>query len=147
MATPTAWTEQLGIRDAGDTQLVFLGEAGYAWLRLNEPNKAIAVFEGLTALAPRDPVGFLGLSEANYLLGQFDEAAERARDAIHCQHVDLRTMAYAYVVQGKALFCLRRTAEAHRAWHKAIELDEAGPEAELARGYLQVLQPCQEGES
>ena len=137
MTTKTSFKDLLGIAAQGDEQLSFLGEAAYLWMYLQDYEKAGQVFDGLTAIAPNDPVGYLGLAEVYLRQGKHKEADRAANKAVRSKNVSRRTMAYAYVVLGQALAGQEKLKEAERAWKKAIGLDANAEEAAAARSWIE----------
>ena len=137
MAKKTAFKEMLGVADQGDRQLCFLGEAAYLWMYLQNNEKAAQVFDGLTLIAPNDPVGHLGLAEVYLRQGRHREAERAATKAARSKNVSRRTMAYAYVVLGQAYAGQEKVKEAERAWERAIELDADADEAAVARSWIE----------
>lgn len=137
----TTFAEALGLNLAGDDQLRFLGEAAYRWFGFGQLDRAAAIFEGLTVLAPNHPAGPLGLTEVFLAQKKFQEAVEAGRAALKKEHLDRPTMAYAYVLLGQAQVGLNKLPQARKAWETALELESDGPTAELAREGLRALPP------
>jgi tetratricopeptide (TPR) repeat protein len=112
--------------------LQFLAEAAYLWSYRGKLDKAQAIFEALTVLAPDQPVGHLGLAEAWMSQQKFREAEKAAELATRSNAADRRTMAFAYKLRGKALMQLNKPKEAEKAWQRAAELDANGAEGKSA---------------
>ena len=129
------FARRLGIPPAGDAQLRFLAEAGHLWLELNFPAKAAVVFQGLTLLAPNDPVGFLGLAELYLGVGRWQQAAACANRAVACANTDRQALAYAYFLLSQAAPRLGGPHEAEALRQKALALDGRGCVGALVRSY------------
>ena len=132
MIKSTIFARTLRIDPQGDDRLRFLGEAAYAWLYAGHLDKAAAIFDGLTVLAPNDPVGHLGIADVLLSNGRHEDACDAVALAVRAANIDRRTMACAYAVRGQALLGLGRRIEAEVAWRAAGELDPSNAWTDLA---------------
>lgn len=133
MASRINFSEALQLAADGGERLRFLGEAAYLCLYRGELDQAQAIFEGLTDLAPGDPVGHLGLAEVHLAHRAPRKAEAAARRAGEVAGNSADTMALAYELQGKALLFLDRTKEAEEVLQRAIEVAPDSPAADSAR--------------
>ncbi|MGA2498831.1 MAG: hypothetical protein ABSH20_13900 [Tepidisphaeraceae bacterium] len=142
MPAKQSFAALLGLKSENADALRFLGEAAYLWWYLRNFDKALIIFEAITLLAPNDPVGFLGCAETLLEKGSHKEAERAATQATRTANINRRSMAFAHVLRGQAMFGLNNPGQAEKAWQKASEL---APEGEMARNIkakIEVARVC-----
>jgi tetratricopeptide (TPR) repeat protein len=133
--------ELLGLKSTRVEMLRFLGESAYLWLYLGQPERALAIFEALTVLAPQDPVGHLGCAEVMMERGEFKAAERAAAQAGKSANVARAQLALAHTVRGRALLEQKRPKEAEKAWRKACDVDPQAGES-MAGGRIELARIC-----
>lgn len=139
MTHNTRYARRLGIKPQGDSQLFFLAEAAYLWFYLGAPRRAEQIFQGLTVLAPNDPIGFVGLAELLLASGEWRGAAVHARSAISSQNIRRQGLAFAYYLLGQAELGQANLTEAERCFDRVMELDGTGPVGAACRCWCKIL--------
>jgi tetratricopeptide (TPR) repeat protein len=127
-----------GVNGTGSELLQFLAESGYLWSYRGKFDKAVPIFEALMALAPSDPVGYMGLAETYMSAGKFKDADRIAEQAARTSRIDRRTLAFAYKLRGKALMQLKKSKDAEKLLRKAVELDPKGEEGRAAQQLIEI---------
>ncbi|MEM7203137.1 MAG: tetratricopeptide repeat protein [Planctomycetota bacterium] len=136
MASKIDFATALDVRRDDHRPLRFLAEAAHLWLDLARFDRARESFEGLLALAPNSPVGWLGLGSVCLAEGNYREVERFAKQAGRVPGADANTMAQAATLRGRALLAGGRLREAAAALQQAAEVDRDGPAGDVARELL-----------
>jgi tetratricopeptide (TPR) repeat protein len=129
---------RLGLRHDPEP-LRFLAEAGFLWLDLMRPEPAEAIFNALVTLAPNDPTGYVGLADVRRRNGDVSGALSQLDKAARAPHADALALATIFRKQGEMHILLKKAAAAEKAFAKVVQIAPDGPEAEVARAYVEAL--------
>ena len=101
MRDHTQIQQELGLDADGHAQLRWLAESAYLTLLRGDYAQARTIFGGLQALAPDEPVGFIGMAEAQLAAGDARAALAEIESALLAAHCDVEKMAHAYQVRAE----------------------------------------------
>ncbi len=122
----------LGLTAPDDRRLKVLAEAAQYLQVSGRLDEAGRLYEALTLLAPRHPLGPLGLAEIALVRGEAALAERWARQAIRALECDCKTMALAYYRLAQACAAREHVDAAAEALGHVLTLDPDGLGAAIA---------------
>ena len=140
MAAQNDFSDLLDLKAGDFRQLRFLGEAAYVLMYRGQSEEAASVFQALQAIAPNDPVGYLGLAEIHLLRDEYQEADRAARQAARVRNVNQYTMALAYSFMARAALDRHNLEAAEKAWRQAEHVDPGGAWEHTAKTMVEGLE-------
>lgn len=114
-----------------------MGEAGYVWIMLGQPERAKVVFDGLVALTPDDPSGWLGLARVAIDCEDWKKAESNAAEATRRPYTSPGTAALGYMFRARAALGMGKPKVAVRYLKTVTELEPAGALGSEARLLMQ----------
>jgi len=121
-----------GLVDVPQPEAALMLEAGYLFIEMGKLRDAEEVFVGICALLPESDVPLVALGNLEFAQGRFQRALTHHQAALKLRPHS--ALAQAHV--GEALLWLKKTDEALKALHKAIDMEPGGMPATFAKSLL-----------
>lgn len=116
-------------------EVIFLMEAGLIYRDAGKYQEAREVFRGVMALYPNSDIPYVAYGTTLFAEGNYEEAISNYQTAL----VKNPESAYAYAHLGEAFFMKKDFEAARDNLLRAVELDEEGPNGDMARSILEVV--------
>lgn len=146
MSTPSnSLASALGVDRDDHAPLRFLGETGFLCLYRRQWERADALFAGLRALVPEDPVGYLGGAELALAQGRSDDAVALTREQLSNARCDPEATAFVHTLRGRAREVQGDVKRALAAYETAIDIDARSQAAHAARDRITRIQLLEAG--
>jgi predicted Zn-dependent protease len=120
-----------GLIDVPQHEVGLLMEAGYLFLELGAPKKALDVFQGVAALVPTNEIPMIALGHLAFSQGKFEQALKYNEDAL--KRNPNSTLAKAH--KGESLMFMGKHQEAMAILKSVLSEDTSG----VTRGFVQAL--------
>jgi len=120
-----------GLIQVPQHEVGLLMEAGYLFLELGAPKKAMDIFQGVAALVPSNEIPLIALGHLAFAQGKFEQALKYNEDAL-ARNPD---SALAQAHKGESLMFLGRHQEAMDILNAVLENSAAG----VTQGFVKAL--------